>query len=151
VFTGLRAHLTQRDRTGAYVKEYNVGRRRLAKANDSEHARLQGRRGEVDLDLKRAADPILQGACVGTLRARTGALAAESNEITRELSAMTDKSKVIVLHPPQLTDTWPTRLNDVMAESADGRRDELTAIVRRLIITVRFTPSSEAVPLPRVD
>jgi hypothetical protein len=26
-----------------------VGRRRLAKANDSEHARLQGRRGEVDL------------------------------------------------------------------------------------------------------
>jgi site-specific DNA recombinase len=144
--TGLWEHLTQRDAIGTYVKEYNAERRRLAKANDSERVRLERRRGEVDRDLQRAARCHPPGQ-----RAGTDALEAEQNEIKRKLAAMKDESKVIVLHPAAV-DRYlddAERLNDVMAENADGRTDELIAVVRRPIstVTVHAKPGRGSVTL----
>jgi site-specific DNA recombinase len=148
--TGLWEHLTQRDAIGAYVKEYNAERRRLAKANDSERVRLERRRGEVDRDLERAARRHPPGQ-----RAGTDALEAEQNEIKRELAAMTDESKVIVLHPATVDRYLAEveRLSDVMAENADGRSDELIAIVRRLMstVTVHANPGRGSVTIEFKD
>jgi site-specific DNA recombinase len=152
VLTGLREHLTQRDTIDAYVNEYNAERRRLAKANNSRRTQLERRAGEVKRDLDRAVQMLIKGLCdEEAMREPIKALQNERDSIAQSLTTMTQEGKVIALHPAAvsryLTDV--ERLNEVMAENADGQSDELIAIVRRLIstVTVRAKPGGGPVTI----
>jgi hypothetical protein len=82
---------------------------------------------------------LIKGLCdEEAMRAPIKALQDKRDSIAQSLATMTEEGKVIALHPTAVTRYLSDveRLAEVMSDNAGGQRDELIAIVRRLISTV---------------
>ena len=152
VLDGLRKNLANPAAIAIYVTKYNAERRRLASDGIAKRTRLERRLGEIDRDLKRAADAIIKGSqgAPAALIAAMSALETEGEAVKAELAAIETSPKIVALHPAAIAryESDVARLHDLLRQNGTGDSDQVIAAVRSLIAAVVVHPDSAA---PRVD
>jgi site-specific DNA recombinase len=143
VLAGLKRKLAEPKYLTAYVKEYNMERRRLAGASVEARSRLERRAAEIDREHKRAIDALLKShADPEPFYGRIRELEQERDGIRAELGGLAVKPEVITLHPTAIERYRGQieQLEDVLARGAASGDDELIRPFRALVAAVIVRP-----------
>lgn len=133
VLSGLADLLRHKDAIAAAVKRYNAERAKLAKAADRDRASLERRKAEIERQLERIADAIVQGTAVSTLKVRADALEIEQGQLLQALA--TEPDNIVSLHP-QALQRYMDAIKRLSAMTGAEGSEELRAAVRTLIGSV---------------
>ena len=99
---GLREVLEDQDYFKVYLKTYNDERTRLARGAVRDRANLERRSREINRELDRLVDSIVQGMPADVIAPKARALEAEKVSIAEQLAAADDKRKLVSIHRPRL-------------------------------------------------
>jgi site-specific DNA recombinase len=134
---GLVEHLRHPDVIGDALAEYNSERARLTKSEGLDRAAVERRLAEIERDLERIADAIIEGVAVSTLKAKAGALETERDALRFRLVSI--EHGAVEIRPAAL-DRYLDAVDSLAEIANDDDADELRALTRQLIrsVTVYF-------------
>lgn len=139
VFAGLRDELMHPAAIAEYVRVYNAERRRLAKSNGDQLAKLTRRDAEIGRELERLIDAVTSGVDLATLVPRIKTLEAERADVAGRIAQATASAEIVTLHPAAIEQYAAdvARLADLTAAHAElPESAELVAMLRRLVAEV---------------
>ena len=147
VLSGLRAELSNPILITEYVTAYNDERRRLKRQAGNDSARLDRRAGEIERELNRIIDSIVDGSITArSVAPRIKALETERDAVEAGRAEAQECENVITLHPAAIdryrrdVATLDERLKG--ASGMDGRAEVFESI-RRLVsrIIIKAKPN----------
>jgi len=137
VFAGLREELAQPAAIAEYVRVYNAERRRLAKSNGDQVAKLSRREAEIGREVERLVEAIAKGrGDVEPLLTRVDTLTKQRREVAAQLAHAAAADEIVMLHPASIERYAKdvTTLADLAARHAIlPESAELVATLRRLV------------------
>jgi site-specific DNA recombinase len=137
VFDGLREELLQPAAIAEYVRVYNAERRRLAKSNGEQIAKLSRREAEIGSEVERLVEAIAKGRGeIDPLLARIDALTKERRDVAAQLAQAAAAGEIVTLHPASIERYAEdvTMLADLAARHGSlPESSELVTTLRRLV------------------
>ena len=142
ILDGLKTRLMEPTLFDEFAREFMAEVNRQRSAMSAEKARTRSELENIDRQIKRLVDAIVDGADARAINVRLKELEAEKVRLSNALAAAADDKPL--LHP-NLAALYRTRVEDLGSALRDpGHGQEAFAIIRGLIEEVRLVPANGA-------
>jgi Site-specific recombinases, DNA invertase Pin homologs len=131
ILNGIRRQLLSPDAIAQWLSDYHAERRRLNAKVRQEGQQIDKRLAAIDRQIRNIIDAIAEGVATAGMKSRLIEIEAEKEQLGTHLSAITESSNVVELHPAsievyrrKIAGKWPsyrTRLPPPMKASAGAQ------------------------------